>query len=201
MDNQAKFDAAVELLKAGKHTEALDIFNQLVELEPKNAYFLSERGVVHFHLKNKKQSLEDLDKALELEPHKPYRYSSRAYVLGHYGKIDAAIKDYEKAISLDPEDAIAHNNLGLLQEQLGYMEKSKGNFEKADELAGIVSNRGRANLDLEGEEIEARHIQKEIDEQRESQSFGREIMQVFTKSGFKSFTDFIKAGFKMPKES
>lgn len=103
--------------------------------EEENPNIYSERAIAHFHLKQHKNALADLNTALELEPENPYRFSSRAYIRDSMGDTNGAIEDYKKAIQLDPTDAIAHNNLGLLEEKLGYKEKAKKNWKKADELA------------------------------------------------------------------
>jgi tetratricopeptide (TPR) repeat protein len=139
-------------------------------------------------------ALADMDKAVEMEPKKSYRYSSRAYIKGSFGRTVEAIADYKIAIQLDPEDAIAHNNLGLLEEQLGYKDKAKLSFKNADQLAGI--NIGREDLGLEGEEIPARNIQKEIEEEREKTTLWSTIKSLNSKEGKASFVRFVKSGFK-----
>jgi len=192
-----KFKKGVDFLKAAEYSKALAIFNGLIVEEPNNAHYYSERGVAYFHMSSKRLSLEDMDKAIELEPSKSYRYSSRAYIRGHYGMLEEAIQDYEKAIKLDPEDAVAHNNLGLLLEQRGYKKYANVSFKKADELAGISGKKGRTDIGVRGEEIEFKNLQKEIDEEKETQSLGGEIKKLFTKEGRASFFQFLKSGFKL----
>ena len=70
-----KYNKGIELLRAEKYLEALEIFNQLINDFPQEADYWSERGVVHFHLNKKKESLADMDKAVDLQTHKSYRYS------------------------------------------------------------------------------------------------------------------------------
>lgn len=191
---EEKYKKAIEGLKKGEFDSALKLLNDLIHEFPNNAEYTSERGVVYFHLKNKKMALADMDKAVELEPKKSYRYSSRAYIKGGFGKTEEAIEDYRIAIELDPDDAIAYNNLGLLQEQLGYKDKAKLSFKNADKLAGI--NRGREELGIEGEEIPTRNIQKEIEEEREKTTLWSTIKSLNSKEGKESFVRFVKSGFK-----
>lgn len=194
--NQELFDKGVGLLRSGNLKKALDIFDDLVKREPENADYWSERGVVYFHLNQKKESLLNMDEAVKLQANKSYRYSSRAYIRGHYKMTKEAIADYEKAIELDPEDAIAQNNLGLLQEQLGYKKEAKKRFEIADNL--MEDPKGRMNLGIQGEQLKARNIQKEIDEEKRNQSLWNELKSIVTKEGRASFLKFIKSGFKKP---
>lgn len=194
MKDDKKYNKGVELLKAEKFDEALKLFNELLNEFPENADYWSERGVIFFHMQKKNEALADMNKALELQPTKSYRYSSRAYILGHFGQTKAAIADYQKAIELDPDDAIAHNNLGLLEEQLGYKEKAQSRYKKADELD---QNRfGQSDRGIEGEAIDARNIQKEIDEEKAQKNFWSTLKSVGTKEGLSSFKKFIKSGFK-----
>lgn len=194
MGDNNKFEKGVELLKTGAYQEALLVFTNLIKEFPNSAEYYSERGVVYFHLKKGKEAIADMNKAVELEPNKSYRYSSRAYILGHFGKTREGIIDYQKAIELDPEDSIAYNNLGLLQEQLGYQKESKSNFSKADNLAKENPEMGRTDLNIEGENIQARNIQKEIDE--ENKTMISELKSIFTKKGRASYGRFIISGFK-----
>ncbi|MBL4709632.1 MAG: tetratricopeptide repeat protein [Flavobacteriales bacterium] len=195
MDNkQELFDKGVSLLRAGNFDKALVIFDKLVKQSPKIADYWSERGVVYFHMNRKKEALLNMDKAAQLQPKKPYRYSSRAYIRGHYKMTQEAIADYEKAIELDPEDAVAQNNLGLLQEQLGYKKEAKKRFDIADDL--MESPKEGTKLGIQEEPLEARNIQKEIDQEKKNQSLWSELKSLTGKEGRASFGRFVKSGFK-----
>lgn len=132
---EVNYYMAICLLHLTDLGDALKHISNAIELSPDNANYLSERGVIYYHLDKKSLALIDMNAALELEPENPYRHSSRAYIKDSLGDTEGAIMDYEKAIMLDPDDAVALNNLGLLQEKLGYQEKANINFKKADELS------------------------------------------------------------------
>ncbi|MDB4061806.1 tetratricopeptide repeat protein [Vicingaceae bacterium] len=191
---QQKFDKGVEELRAGNLDKSLSIFNALVKAEPTIGDYWSERGVVYFHLGKKKESLANMDEAVRLQPKKPYRYSSRAYIRGHFKLTQEAIADYEKCIELDPEDAVAQNNLGMLQEQLGYKKEAKKRFGIADDL--MEEPKGNTDLGIQGEPLEARNIQKEINEAKKNQSIWSELKSLASKQGRDSFGKFVKSGFK-----
>lgn len=195
-----EFEKGISYLKSAEYQKALEVFNTLVDKDPSNAAYYSERGVVHFHLSKKHKSLHDMDKAVELEPQKSYRYSSRAYIRGHYGMIEEAIEDYQKAVDLDPEDAVAHNNLGLLLEQRGYKKYANLSFQKADELADIAANKGRTDIGVRGEEIQFKNLQKEIDAEAHKSSMLTELKKLFTKEGRSSFLQFLKSGLRLKEE-
>ncbi|MEM7108970.1 MAG: tetratricopeptide repeat protein [Bacteroidota bacterium] len=130
----ARYNRAKAYIKLGEFNAAINDFTQLINLQPKVAFYYSERGVAYHLATERTKALADLDKAVELEPEKPFRYASRAFIKDHYGDLQGALSDYEKAIALDPGDAISHNNKGLVEEKLGYKERSKKSFNKADQL-------------------------------------------------------------------
>jgi len=128
------YGRALSYFKMQRFHESIQDFDQLINLIPNNATYLSERGVA-LHLSGDNQAaLKDFDKAVELEPDNPYRYSSRAYIKDRMQDHQGSIDDYTKAIELDPEDAIAYNNRGLVEEKLGYKDKAKKSFDIADKL-------------------------------------------------------------------
>jgi len=197
MEQEKKYEHGIELLKSSKYEEAMQLFESLVKQYPQEASYISERGVVHFHLGNIEAAIKDMNKAVELEPLKPYRYSSRAYILGHAGMTKKAIEDYQKAIELDPEDAVAYNNLGLLEEKLGYEEKAKRRFEIADSLVKDQGIGGRSDQEILGKALEGRNIQKEIDdENKEEPKLWNVLKSIGSKEGRESFGRFIRSGFK-----
>ncbi|MAY83026.1 MAG: hypothetical protein CMP59_02750 [Flavobacteriales bacterium] len=196
MDAKERFKKGVDHLKRAEYQLALKIFNDLVSEFPSEADFISERGVVKFHLQDMAGSLKDMDEAIRLQPKKSYRYSSRAYIRGQAGLVKKAIEDYKKAIEIDPDDAIAHNNLGLLEEKLGYIDQSKKRFELADELSQKDENRGRQDQEIIGKAVKGRNLQKELEEEQANQNVWTVFKSLSSKEGRDSFLRFIKSGFK-----
>jgi Flp pilus assembly protein TadD len=201
-----KWIKAQELLIARKLNEALVLLNEALEVEPHNANFISERAVVYFHLGDKNLALLELDRAVALEPNNPYRYSSRAYIKSSMKMTKGAILDYEKCVQLDPDDAVAYNNLGILLEAAGKIEAAKRHFKKADELEGILNERGITLQDAENNLVKSeassgKKINKEKNEEsieKTRSSFWETVKGVFTnKSIFKEYIKFIKSGFKV----
>lgn len=191
---------STKLYKEGKFEEALALLDKTIEFDANNANLISERAVVYFHLEDKQRALKELDYCVLLEPSNPYRYSSRAYVKAALKDIKGAIADYEKCVQLDPEDAIAHNNLGLLLESLGRMEQAKRNFNRADELEGVLKERG---IDLpEVEEDRSSSDQKTSENPVAKEGASRNTWSIvkgtFTdKNLFKEYLQFLKNGLKI----
>lgn len=196
MEAKVRFNKGIDLLKKAEYQKALKIFDKLVLEFPTEPDFISERGVVRFHLQDNEGALKDMDEAIRLQPKKSYRYSSRAYIRGHAGMVKKAIDDYKKAVELDPEDAVAYNNLGLLEEKLGYIEQSKRRFKLADELINGSETRGRQDQEILGKALEGRNIQKELDAERADQNLWSVVKSLGSSQGRDSFLRFVKSGFK-----
>lgn len=183
--------------------DALTKFQKVFEVLPNEAHLASQIGVCFFHLKDMENALSFMDKAIELQPNYSYRYSSRAYILAANNQIDAAIADYEKCIELDPDDAVAYNNLGLLQEQKGWKKQAVDNYSKADELEGILQERGIETVSTNEDKNTSFQTEKENVLKQSSDSTGQKsvfhvVKEVFTdKKTFKEFINFVKSGFKL----
>ncbi|MCB9189258.1 MAG: tetratricopeptide repeat protein [Flavobacteriales bacterium] len=194
MDIAKTWEEAQNYIKESKFEKAKVLLDGALEIEPKNANLISERAVVYFHLGEKEKALKELDYCVLLEPQNPYRYSSRAYVKAALKDIDGAIVDYEKCIQIDPLDAIAYNNLGLLLESQGRMKMAKKNFDRADELEGVLKERG---IDLPMEEENNKEVLNEESSKGNTWSI---IRGTFTdKNMFKEYIQFLKNGFRIKK--
>lgn len=181
VDNaEALYNRARALSKTGQLAESLSDFKRLTKLQPSNPSHMGDYAV-SLHLNNRNdEAAEKFEQALSLEPNNPYRYSSRAFFKDRTGDLEGAIKDYEKAIELDPEDAIALNNKGLVEEKLGYQDKAKQSFSKSNELVGYKPDE---------KQIETTDpIAKPTEWVKPSR--GKIIQSVFTKEGFKEFSQF-----------
>jgi tetratricopeptide (TPR) repeat protein len=203
-----KWMKAQEHLAARELEKAMTLLNEALYAEPENANFISERAVVYFHLGDRNMALLELDRAVLLEPDNPYRYSSRAYVKAEMKMIKGAILDYEICVQLDPDDAIAYNNLGLLLEAAGKLEAAKHHYKRADELEGILNERGislpeaQADVDhREGSLVLQNKLTVKESIPPSKPSFWKTVGSVVTnKNLFKEYILFVKAGCKMKEK-
>lgn len=136
-DGEISFWLAFTHAKLGNYETALACILPALEKQPANPDYLSERGIIYFHLGKNSLAMFDMDRATTLQPKNPYRYSSRAYIRDHFGDLHGAIADYEKTLKLDPADAVAHHHLCLLQEKLGSREQRVHPFRQTNTLTGI----------------------------------------------------------------
>jgi Flp pilus assembly protein TadD len=203
MDSISLWKKAQQQIEEGLLQEAFNTLSTALETDANNPDIISERAVVIFHLGDKRKALAELDRCVALEPKNPYRYSSRAYIKANLQMIDEAIEDYEICVDLDPNDPIAYNNLGLLLEGKGRMVAAKRNFSRAEELEGILKERG-VDLPVAAENI-VKEIEDDLNEETKDNQTAQETSlsvakKVFTKkSVFKEYWSFVMNGFKIKK--
>ncbi|MCL2792044.1 MAG: tetratricopeptide repeat protein [Spirochaetaceae bacterium] len=100
------------------YLEALNDFNDALEINSKNAKSFYLRGVTHRMLKNFTAALDDLNKAISLDPYQPDFWFAKAQLYFHSGDYLAARQDMESALKLDPESKDYNQFMRLLMEKI-----------------------------------------------------------------------------------
>jgi tetratricopeptide (TPR) repeat protein len=145
-----------EAFKSGDYDEALKLYAQVIEHEPKNAAALFARANTYYAQDEYEKALADYDRAIAAASDQPDYFNNRGnarYALGQY---DEAIGDYSRAIQLDPKDAIAYFNRGNARRKLDDDDAALGDYNSAIQIdpkyAAAFS--GRANLYYDQEQYE-----------------------------------------------
>lgn len=135
---------------------AIDEYNQLMNLDPTNLDHIADRGLCYHMLGEHDQALEDFDTVIKRESDNPYWYSCRAFIKDYIKDHEGSLADYERALELDPDDAIALNNKGLVEEKMGYAARAQQSFARADRVEGIDLEKeiGHLNIPIESDEQE-----------------------------------------------
>ena len=92
------FKKAESQFESGDFLGSIQLYTLAIELDPRNAQYISQRGVAFFRIGKNEEALYDLDQAMKLEPDNPYRYSSRAFILSNLNRIDEAIQEDRKSV-------------------------------------------------------------------------------------------------------
>ena len=108
---------AGELLEPDLPYEALDYYNQLVDLNPGQASALIQRAQFYHECGDYESAIGDLSTALSITPRYP-KYAAlignRAALYQLTGDIKTAVAEYERCLELEPENAVALANLSLV---------------------------------------------------------------------------------------
>ena len=94
---------------------ALGHLDALLVLEPGNAGFHNERGLVLALTGKPAEALDEFQTAVRLDPHATYARHNLGRALLQQGDVSGAIREYEEDLRLDPSDAAARASLEAIQ--------------------------------------------------------------------------------------
>jgi tetratricopeptide (TPR) repeat protein len=126
IDTNALFTEAVEHQRSGRLTEALRLYDVVVELDPESAAAHCNRGAALRDLGHPEKALESLNRAIQLRPDHAEAYNDQAQVLHCLDQPVKALESFGRAIELRPDFIDAYMN-----------------------MADVMQDRGRADLALE----------------------------------------------------
>jgi tetratricopeptide (TPR) repeat protein len=163
--------------RAGQLTEAAQIYQQILRIDPRHADCLHLLGMIAYQMGNPENAVAMIRQAIAINKTDAVYHSNLGTVFEAQGSLDEAADCYRNAIALCPQLAIANYNLAnVLQAQdklddaavyyeralalkpdLAEAHYNLGNvFEAQDKLDEAVASYGRA-LALEPGKYEARH--------------------------------------------
>jgi tetratricopeptide (TPR) repeat protein len=116
---QERFLAAVQAEEAGEKGRAIEIYEEILELDPDYAPASINLGTLHFHLRQYARAEELYRRATIADPNYVLAYFDLGNVLDELERPDESIAAYCKAVALAPRYADAHYNLALAYERKG----------------------------------------------------------------------------------
>lgn len=138
-------EQGIERFKAGKHDAAIESFNLAISLEPGNATFHYNLGVVFYYSNQFEKAEASLQKTIAIFPGYADAYNLLGLVQMETGQYKKAVDALRQSVRLKPDAAIIHNNLGLAYIRL---EKFKEAVEalKQSKLLGSANREISINL-------------------------------------------------------
>ncbi|MGE5944549.1 MAG: tetratricopeptide repeat protein [Flavobacteriales bacterium] len=138
-------------LKSTDFNEQIDLFTQVIELEPKNldAYFY--RGLAKYNIEDYTGAVLDYTKVIFYKPDADtyYNRGNSKFALQDYV---GAKEDYTKALELNKELIDAVYNLGLTKMYLGEFKEAIADFDKITNMfpgdANIYIQKAMAYMEL-----------------------------------------------------
>ena len=116
---QDLFLSAVQAEEAGEKNRAIELYLQILEIDPDYAPASINLGTLHFHLRQYQQAEEYYRRATVADPSYVLAYFDLGNVLDELERMDEAIAAYKQAVTLAPGYADAHYNLALAYERKG----------------------------------------------------------------------------------
>ncbi len=133
------YDKANQALSENQVSDAQELLNKAMAIEPRESLFLALQGDIHALNDKTRPALNAYTKAIEANPGLFYGYLRRGQVEFKRSQSDAARPDLEKSLELMPT-AEAHYLLGLLDKNRGETRLAVQHFQSA---AGSQSESGQ----------------------------------------------------------
>jgi len=166
------FDQALAASREGRFSEALPLWNQVLELAPGDAAAWSNRGNVQLALGDPEAAIADQTRAIELEPGSADPHLNRGTAEEALQRWDAAEADYHWILEHPPLSAQDDDLRPSALYNLGNVQGSRGDWSAArdcytaaaDARPGFAMARSSAALtafqlgDLNGAERELRSL-------------------------------------------
>jgi len=114
-----RFLAAVQAEESGEKQRAIELYEEILTVDPVNAAACINLGTLFFHQRQYGRAEELYRHATEVDPDYVLAYFDLGNVLDELERLDESIDAYCKAIALSPRYADAHYNLALAYERKG----------------------------------------------------------------------------------
>lgn len=142
---------ALEHHRANRFLEASEIYQKILEHNPKEPDALHLLGMVVYQTGDPQKALTLVNQAIAERPDNPEYYNNLGEVYRSLKEIDQALSAFHRAILFDPDYATAHNNLAYslisqknYDEALNHAEKAvalKPDFVNAHINLGLIYQR------------------------------------------------------------
>lgn len=133
--------------KKKNYTIAIQLLTQLIAYEPNEAEHYTNRGLMHYHIRQRAHALADYNQAIALNPELGKAYSNRANLHAAEENWLAAIADYDQAIDLNPLNIRARLNQAITFREMGDYEEALVGLDIAiffkPKSATLYAERGR----------------------------------------------------------
>src|SRR6266566_1658579 len=117
-----------------QYPEALAAYEQVIRLDPNDAYAFIQKGSILAELKRFREALGACEQAIRLDPNDAVAYINKGYALLKLKRYEEALEAYEQAIRLNPNFVLAYNNIGNTLQELNRKEEALEAYEKARQL-------------------------------------------------------------------
>jgi tetratricopeptide (TPR) repeat protein len=117
------------LYQANRIPEAMDLFNQALQMKPAVAHY--SLGNAFVKTGRTSEAIDEYKQALRIDPDDAEAHNNLGSALLLTGRTSEAIHEYEQALRLHPAYAKAHNNIGNALVQSGRASEAIDHFKNA----------------------------------------------------------------------
>jgi len=127
-------EKAITLHKKNEFEQARNLYEKIIEQEPKNFEATHLFACLNMQLKNFEYAFKLIDRSININPLHHAPHNNLGVIFRELKEYEKAIKAFTKAIELNPNYAEAYNNLAISLKDIKLYEEAITNFNKAIEL-------------------------------------------------------------------
>ncbi len=130
-DLSARLERALDHHRAGRYSEALTLYRELLTHRPDEVGLLVNHGVAALQAGRADLAVDSLQRAAALEPGLAEGHLNLANALQACGRFEDATASYRRALELDPANPATHNNLGVVLQKSNRAREAVASFRQA----------------------------------------------------------------------
>jgi tetratricopeptide (TPR) repeat protein len=132
------------LMAEKKYEGAIQIYQEVLKEDPKNAVLLNMTGIAYLNLSRYDQAKKYFERSAKADKHYSSAVNNLGMVWYHQKNFRRAIREYQRAAAIDPTLAGTHANLGFAYYNTNKLPEAAAEFQKAIELdANIFEQNNR----------------------------------------------------------
>ncbi len=132
-------DLAGRMANEGQVKEAMDIYTEILELDPDNIAANMHLATCYKSLDKYDEAIEYFRRAIALNPDEFQGHSDLGNVYKSMGRIDEAFAEFELALAIAPDDPDIINNIGWYYQQKQDYDKAMQEYKKALKIDNSIA--------------------------------------------------------------
>lgn len=175
---------------SGNYAGALNLFDDILEVEPSNVNALIGKAVAYRRSGKPSEAINCLDLVLSIQPGNVAALLNRGHILEEHGDLDGALDTFDKLVGLTPGDEEAWTAQGNVLMKMGRDDDALRAYAEALKL-----NPGDEEIQARLQELQAaRSIQADVlQELYEVKGIGPAKAKALIDAGYRTADDFSKA--------
>lgn len=125
----------IELMRLGDYAEAVEAFQQALEIYPNSEKIYSNLGIALGHDSRFEEAASAFEEALKINPQNWETYNNLGIALGSQEKYDQALAAFQEAINLNPDAPMSYHNSAVAyikqeqwQEAITFLEAAQERY-------------------------------------------------------------------------
>jgi len=134
LDEAQKYNQqGIELMKLGDYAEAVEAFQQALEIYPDSEKIYSNLGIALGHDRRFDEAVVAFQEALKINPQNWETYNNLGIALGSQEKYDQALAAFQEAIALNPDAPMSYHNSAVAYIKQERWQEAINSLEAAQE--------------------------------------------------------------------